>query len=209
MNKFSQNFILSTFAKLYPDPHSELNFRNSYELLVAVMLSAQCTDKKVNEVTPSLFERFPDFEKLARARLTDVEKIIRPVNYYRTKARNLLSMAETVSSELDGKLPRTREGLMALPGVGQKTASVILSELRIEPALPVDTHVFRVARRLGLSSGKDPREVEEDLKRSFPSKTWRELHHWLIFHGRRVCKARGPACSSCPLSQRCPSSSER
>lgn len=204
MNKFSRNFILSTLRRLYPEPRSELNFRNSYELLVAVMLSAQCTDKKVNEVTPALFRACPDFADLARAKLPEIERIIRPINYYRTKARNLLSMAESVASA-GGDLPRTREGLMALPGVGQKTASVILSELGLEPALPVDTHVFRVARRLGLSAGNNPREVEEDLKRAFPAKTWRELHHWLIFHGRRVCKARKPSCASCPLAKRCPS----
>lgn len=197
--------VLSIFKSLYPKPESELHFKNQYELLVSVILSAQCTDKKVNQVTPALFQKFPSFGTLSKAKLHALEEIIRPINYYKTKAKNLVGMGKTVMQVFSGKLPATYQELITLPGVGNKTANVILSELRLAPTFPVDTHVFRVARRLGFSNGKTPDAVEDDLKKLFDKKHWRNLHHWLIFHGRRVCKARTPLCGECKLSSVCPS----
>ena len=195
-------------GRLYPSPESELNFSNEYELLVCVILSAQCTDKKVNEVTPVLFSKYPDLPSLAAARITSVEKIIRPINYYRTKAKNIVGMAKDVRANHSGKVPRTHDELILLPGVGRKTANVVLGEMKVAHTLPVDTHVFRVARRLGLTDGKKPEEVEEDLKKLYPSHLWRNLHHWLILHGRRICKAQKPLCDKCRLSEICPSSNK-
>lgn len=197
--------IIKIFKKLYPDPQSELVFKNEYQLIVSVILSAQCTDKKVNEVTPLLFKKSRNFEELAQTRVPFVEQIIRPINYFKTKSRALVTMAKEVESRFKGKLPRTFEELTTLPGVGRKTANVLLLELGIQKALPVDTHVFRVSKRLALSNGNKPEQIEEDLKASFPSSKWRDLHHWLIFHGRRVCKAQRPLCNECALSAFCPS----
>ncbi|MCB0353517.1 MAG: endonuclease III [Bdellovibrionales bacterium] len=201
--------LLRRFGKLYPDPKSELTFSNDFELVVSVILSAQCTDKKVNEVTPSLFRAYPNFKRLSEAEIAELEKIIRPINYYRTKARNLIRMAQSVREEFRGKLPQTREGLSSLHGIGRKTASVILSEKNIEPAFPVDTHVFRVSRRLKLARSKVRDKVEEQVKKQFEPPRWRELHHWLIFHGRRICKAQRPLCEECALSDLCASSTSK
>lgn len=197
--------ILKILEQTYPNPNSELNFSNEFQLIVSVILSAQCTDKKVNEVTPELFENFPDFETLAGAPLHRIEKIIRPVNYYRTKARNLQGMADQITKQHSGALPRSREALEELPGVGRKTASVVLSQLGIEAALAVDTHVFRVARRLGFASAEKRDLLEAELRARFPKELWFPLHHWLILHGRRICKAQRPLCAACPLSALCPS----
>lgn len=197
--------LLQAFESLYPDPRSELNFKNDYQLIVCVILSAQCTDKKVNEVTPALFEEFPSFDAMSKARVATLEKIIRPINYYRSKARNLINMAAAVQERHGGDLPRTRAELEELAGVGRKTASVILSQLGIEPALAVDTHVFRVSRRLGLAGAKERDDLEEELRERFPKETWHHLHHWLILHGRRVCKAQRPNCAGCTLADFCPS----
>ncbi|NDC36473.1 MAG: endonuclease III [Proteobacteria bacterium] len=197
--------VLQELQLLYPDASSELNFTNEFELVVSVVLSAQCTDKKVNEVTPILFAQYPDFPSLARARLASVEKIIRPVNYYRTKAKHLIELAKLVGEEFNGILPRTIEQLVTLPGVGRKTASVVVSELGSGHALAVDTHVFRVSQRLGLAAGKNVVDIEEDLKIRFPAEVWRTLHHCLILHGRRTCKAQRPLCNECRLAKLCPS----
>ena len=200
-----KNFVLTHLSHLYPDAHSELAFSNAYELCVAVMLSAQCTDKKVNEVTPHIFARFHDFRSLSRARLSTIETIIRPVNYYKSKAKNLLGMSKVITKEFYGQLPTTFEDLVSLPGIGRKCANVILTELGVAQTLPVDTHVFRVSRRLGLASGNTPEKVEEELKAIFKPKEWRDVHHWVVLHGRRVCKAQRPLCKECPLAPKCPS----
>jgi endonuclease-3 len=197
--------LLAALAELYPEPRSELNFANNFELIVAVMLSAQCTDVKVNQVTTTLFKKYPTALKLSKAALADVEAIIRPINYFKTKSKNIIATSAILHSQYRGALPRTHEELTALPGVGRKTANVVLGETGAAPALPVDTHVFRVAHRLGLSQGKTPEAVEHDLMKQFQSSEWRPLHHRLIFHGRRVCKARNPACSECVLQGLCPS----
>lgn len=199
--------LITAFEQLYPAPSSELVFQNDFQLLISVILSAQCTDKKVNEVTPILFGKFPTFEKLAAARITAIEKIIRPINYYRTKAKNLKNMAAKVIQEFGGKIPLTHEQITTLPGVGNKTANVVLGELKVSHTFPVDTHVFRVSKRLDLTRGKNVVEVERDLKEIFPSHLWRNMHHWLIFHGRRVCKAQRPMCEQCTLYSLCPTGS--
>lgn len=191
--------------QVYPAASSELNFHNEFELLICVMLSAQCTDKKVNQVTPELFSRYPDFAALKRARLASLEAIIRPINYYKTKAANLKKTAELVLTNFGGKIPRTHQELLTLAGVGNKTANVVLGEFGAAHTLPVDTHVFRVSKRLGLASGKTVEAVEEELKKLFKPDSWRNLHHCLILHGRRICKARKPHCSECILNQYCPS----
>lgn len=197
--------LLKRLKVSYPDPRSELNFDGGYQLLVAVILSAQCTDKKVNEVTPLLFAAYPNFQALAKAPSRALEKIIRPINYYRTKALHLVRMARRISEEFNGVIPCTHEALQTLPGVGRKTANVVLGELGICPTLPVDTHVGRVSRRLGLTTAVDPAAVEQDLTAHFAPRYWRTLHHWLIFHGRRVCKAQHPLCPECVLRDLCPS----
>lgn len=197
--------VLKILARLYPDARSELNFKNDYELVVSVVLSAQCTDKKVNEVTPKLFEKFPHFKALAAAKVSNIESIIRPVNYYITKSKNLKALASKVEHEFKGKLPVQHEDLITLPGVGRKTANVVLCEQGVTPALPVDTHVMRVSKRLAFTKSGDPLGVEEDLAKIFSPETWRPLHHGLIWHGRRICKARNPLCAECGLNKVCPS----
>ncbi|MCB9030218.1 MAG: endonuclease III [Deltaproteobacteria bacterium] len=208
MKKKTKEQLLQTLSKLYPKPASELNFKNNFQLLVSVVLSAQCTDKKVNDVTPHLFNQYPNFKALASAKLTDIEKIIRPINYYKTKSKNLINLSKMVEAEFSGKIPKQFEEILKLPGVGRKTANVVLGELGVIHTLPVDTHVFRVSKRLGLASGKNTDQVEEELKAQFDSSLWRNLHHWLILHGRRVCKAQNPVCSDCDIREICPSREE-
>jgi endonuclease III len=205
VNPDTRNQIVKILSRLYPDPKSELHFENEFQLLIAVVLSAQCTDKKVNQITPQLFARYPDIATLAHARVVTIEKIIRPINYFRTKARNIVALAKMLESDFYGKIPSIHSDLVLLPGVGNKTANVVLSELGHAATFPVDTHVFRVARRLCLTKGKNVAAVEADLKRQFSANLWRPLHHWLIFHGRQVCKARSPLCPTCALAQLCPS----
>lgn len=201
MNSHQQQFKI--LKQLYPIAKSELNFTNNYQLVVAVSLSAQCTDKKVNQVTEVLFETYSDFASLAAAPVSRIEKIIKEVNYYKTKSKNIKAMAKMVTDIFQGELPLNFKDLESLPGVGHKTASVILSENNI-PALAVDTHVFRVSKKLGMASGKNVVEVEKELKNLFPKHEWQDLHHRLIFHGRRVCKAQNPNCQDCSLSGLCP-----
>lgn len=205
MNAAKKKKLLTLLDGMYENPKSELHFRSQYQLLVCVMLSAQTTDKKVNEITPELFGAFPSFSALRQAKLRDIEKIIRPINYYKTKAKHLRETSGQIVEKFNSRLPRTYEKLTALPGIGNKTANVILCELGIAPALPVDTHVFRVSKRLGIAQGKTPEQVEDALKKAFSHEHWRNLHHWLIFHGRRVCKAQRPQCSACQLASLCPS----
>jgi len=195
--------ILGVLKALYPDAQSELRFADEYQLVCAVLLSAQCTDKKVNQVTPALFLEYPDFKALAAAKLETVERLIGQVNYYRTKSKHLILMAQRTMQEFGGLLPRQHEQLVTLAGVGRKTANVVLGELGTEPRLAIDTHVYRVSRRLGLTRGKTVRKVEDSLTKQFAPSTWRSLHHGLILHGRRVCKAQNPQCSTCELKHLC------
>jgi endonuclease III len=195
--------VLIALELLYPDARTELTFKNEFELIVAVILSAQCTDKKVNEVTPALFAKYPDFGALAKAKEVEVAAIIRQVNYYITKSKNIIKMAEKVCAEFNAMLPRNRDLLVTLPGVGRKTANVLLGELGEIPAIAVDTHVFRLSHRLGFSKGKNPLKVEDDLMKKFPPEKWRQVHHSLVLHGRRVCKAQRPDCERCEVKELC------
>jgi endonuclease-3 len=181
-----------------------LEYRNEFELLVAVILSAQCTDVRVNMTTPALFAKYPTPEKLARARPESVEKIIKSCGFFRMKAKNIIACARDLVERFDGRVPREREELESLAGVGRKTASVVMAAAFEEPALAVDTHVFRVAHRLGITLGKTPRQVEEDLTAIVPANKWGDAAHWLILHGRAICKAPTPQCSRCPVNELCP-----
>jgi endonuclease III len=190
----------------YPDAHCELDYTNAFELLCATILSAQCTDKRVNMVTPSLFARWPDAPALAAARQEEVEEVIKSTGFFRNKAKNLIAMAGALVERHGGEVPRTMEALVTLPGVGRKTANVILGNAYgINEGVTVDTHVQRLAGRLGLTRETDPVKVEEALMPLFPRERWGMLSHLLIFHGRRTCDARKPRCGECALADVCPS----
>ncbi|MBL0211240.1 MAG: endonuclease III [Holophagaceae bacterium] len=190
-------------ARAYPDAKCALDHRDPFQLVVATVLSAQCTDSRVNVTTPGLFARYPDPESLAKAKPAELESLIRSTGFYHNKAKNLLGLANALLARHSGKVPKDAAELAALPGVGQKTANVVLANAFGVPALAVDTHIFRVARRLGLSAARTPEKVEVDLCRLFPREDWIELHHQLIFHGRRCCEARKPDCGNCPALRLC------
>ena len=199
--------IFKRLKRAYPDAHCELDHTSPYQLLVATILSAQCTDKRVNLVTPALFERFPSAELLAMADPREVEELIKPTGFFRNKTKSLLGMAGGLLDRFGGSVPARMEELVTLPGVGRKTANVILGTAFDTPAgVVVDTHVGRVSRRLGLTRLSDPVKVESVLMKLFPRKNWTLLSHLLIFHGRRVCVARRPKCAECVLNDLCPSS---
>ena len=195
--------ILGYFVHNVPVAESELHFSSDYELLVSVILSAQCTDKRVNLVTPALFAEYPTIEALSMATAEDIYPFIKSVSYPNNKARNLAAMARKVMADFGGKIPSDVENLMKLPGAGRKTANVVASILYNEPVVAVDTHVFRVARRLGLSRGTTPRAVELDLERHIPLDIRPIAHHWILLHGRYTCTAQRPKCETCPLKEWC------
>ena len=197
------NSIIGWFAQNQPIAESELHYRNPYELLVAVILSAQCTDKRVNMVTPALFEAYPSPEALASASFEEVYPFVKSVSYPNAKARHLIAMAQMLLADHNGEVPSDIDALMKLPGVGRKTANVIASIVYDQPVIAVDTHVFRVAHRLGLSDGTTPRAVELDLERHIAPDLRPIAHHWLILHGRYTCVARKPRCGSCLIEDLC------
>ncbi|WP_018911832.1 endonuclease III [Thiomonas sp. FB-6] len=199
--------VETLFARLQaanPQPVSELHYRNSFELLVAVVLSAQATDAGVNKATPALFAAAPTPQAMARLDEDAVAGYIRTIGLYRTKARNVLALSRALVESHAGQVPSTREALEALPGVGRKTANVVLNVAFGEPTLAVDTHVLRVANRLGLARSSKPLEVEQALLKLVPAAYAHDAHHWLILHGRYVCKARQPECWRCALADLCP-----
>jgi endonuclease-3 len=199
--------ILRRLRAAYPDAQCALEHRDAYQLLCATILSAQCTDARVNLVTPALFQAYPSPAALARARPADVEAIIMSTGFFRTKARSLIGMARTLVTEFGGQVPRTMEALRRLPGVGRKTANVVLGNAYgINEGITVDTHVTRLSCLLGLTGHSDPVKIEHDLMPLFPRIEWTLLSHLLIFHGRQVCIARRPRCQDCVLSDLCPSS---
>ena len=186
-------------------PKTELDYKNPFTLLVAVVLSAQATDKSVNKASEALFKAADTPAKMAALGVEGLEPYIKTIGLYRTKAKNVIALSRILLDQHGGQVPLEREALMALPGVGRKTASVVLNELDVEPAIAVDTHVFRVAHRLGLARGKTPDQVEAELMAKVPAPYLTRAHHWLILHGRYVCLARKPRCEACAVSDLCPS----
>ena len=192
------------FERTMPIAESELKFINPYQLLVAVILSAQCTDKRVNMTTPAFFERFPDAKSLSEALQDDVYQLIKSISYPNNKAKNLIGMAKGLMAEFNGVVPDNIEDLQKLPGVGRKTANVVVAVAFDKPAMPVDTHVFRVSARIGLSkNAKTPFDTEKQLVAHIPQKLLSKAHHWLILHGRYVCLARKPKCNECGIKEIC------
>ena len=195
--------IFDWFRVNNPNVKTELRYKTDFQLLVAVILSAQCTDKRVNMVTPALFEKYPDASAMSKATPQDIFAFINSISYPNNKSKHLVAMSKMLLEEFDGQLPQDTALLERLPGVGRKTANVIASVCFKQPKMAVDTHVFRVARRLGLSDGKNPLQVERDLVANIPEKDIATAHHWLILHGRYVCVARKPKCSECGIAQFC------
>jgi len=197
-------FVIDWFEKNMPDAATELHYTDPYELLVAVILSAQCTDKRVNLMTPALFRKFPDAESLARAEFEDVEPLVKSVSFANNKTRHLIGMAKMLVERFDGRVPDNIEDLVLLPGVGRKTANVIVSVVYHQPGMAVDTHVFRVSARIGLTrNAKTPLQTEEQLVANIPEDLLAIAHHWLILHGRYTCVARRPKCEICELKPAC------
>jgi endonuclease-3 len=196
---------LAILAETYPQAVTALVYDSPFTLLIAVILSAQCTDARVNLTTPHLFARFPSPEALAKAELSEVEAIVKACGFFRTKSKNIVAAARAIVENYGGEVPQEREKLEGLPGVGRKTASVVISVAFEGAAFAVDTHVFRVSHRLGLTLGKTPRHVEDDVVKLVPSHDHRNAHHWLIMHGRTICKAPTPLCARCPVAALCPS----
>ncbi len=195
---------LAILEQTYPHAVTALEYRNPFELLIAVILSAQCTDARVNMTTPALFAKYPTPQKLASANPSDVERIIKSCGFFRMKTKNIIAAAKGLVEKHGGEVPKEREELESLAGVGRKTANVVMSVAFSEAAFAVDTHVFRVSHRLGLTLGTTPRQVEEDVTALVPQEKWRFAHHWLILHGREICKAPTPLCAQCPVNELCP-----
>jgi endonuclease-3 len=197
-------FVTNWFSEVMPAPETELVYHDDYQLLVAVILSAQCTDKRVNMTTPALFDKFPDLPSLAAADYESVFNIIKSISFPGNKSRHLLGMAKMVQEKFGGKIPMTVDELVQLPGVGRKTANVITSVIDNQPNMAVDTHVFRVSARIGLTvSAKNVLETEKQLIKYVPAELVPKFHHWLILHGRYVCAARRPKCEECGLKPAC------
>jgi endonuclease III len=201
-------WIFRELAKTYPDAGPELDFTSPLELLVATILSAQCTDRRVNAVTPALFAKYPDASAYASASQEEVEEIIRPTGFYRAKATTIIGMGAKLTQDFGGEVPTTVEELVSLPGVGRKTAFVVMGNAFGLPGITIDTHFGRLARRFGWTTNTDPVKIERDIELIFPAKDWTKLSHLVLWHGRRVCHARKPACGACSVAKKCPSFGE-
>jgi len=197
------NKVLQLLKSEYSETTTALNFGTPFQLLISTMMAAQSTDKRVNIVTKDLFHHYPDAKSFLNLSRTELEEQIKTVGLYKSKAKNILATCKILIDQHDGQVPLTREELVKLPGVGRKTANVVLSIVTDFQAIAVDTHVFRVSNRIGLASSKDVRKTEDDLMRNIPQKDWSDAHHWLIWHGRRVCKARSPLCENCFINPYC------
>ena len=195
--------VARTLQAATPEAKVELSHRSAWELLVATILSAQCTDQRVNQVTPTLFKRYKTPSELAKAKLPELEQLIRSTGFYKSKARNLVACAQAITTKFDGRVPGRMEELVTLPGVGRKTANVLLGQAFGQPAIVVDTHVKRVANRLRLTTSDDPVQIEQDLQQLLPSSQWTGVSQRLLLHGRYVCIARKPLCSRCPIYDEC------
>lgn len=204
MNKQNMRFILDTLQEMFPDAHCELTHENPFELTIAVLLSAQCTDKKVNEVTADLFQKYKKPEDYIAVSLEELEQDIKRIGLFRNKAKNIKALCQLLVEKYNGEVPQTYEELVELPGVGRKTANVVMSNAFGHPAIAVDTHVERVSKRLGICRWKDtPLQVEQTLMKKVPKEEWTITHHRLIFFGRYHCKAQNPQCEVCPLLELC------
>ncbi len=202
MNKARKEAALAILEEMYPEAKAELVFSNAYEMLVATMLSAQCTDRQVNKVTPAVFARYPDVPAMAEAREEDLYPMVKSCGF-KSKAANIIAACRMIRDEYHGEVPDTMEELTRLPGVGRKTANVVLYNAFGIPAFAVDTHVFRVSNRIGLCRADTAEETEKQMTRLIPKEKWGKAHHWLIWHGRRVCKAQHPMCGECGLRDLC------
>lgn len=200
--KVRKKEILRVLEESYPDARPELNFSNPYETLVAVMLSAQCTDKQVNKVTPAVFRDFPDVASMAAIDADTLYPYVKSCGF-KSKSQNIVAACRMIMEQYGGQVPADMDKLTSLPGVGRKTANVVLATAFGQPAIAVDTHVFRVSNRLGLAEADNVLDTEMQLRRAIPREDWSAAHHWLIFHGRRVCSARNPKCDTCPLKDLC------
>lgn len=196
---------IEILGQIYAGAKPELVYSNPFELLIAVILSAQCTDKRVNITTARLFAKAPDAQSIVDMGVDALEQEIRDCGLFRSKAKNIMATCRTLVEEFDGEVPEDFDTLLKLPGVGRKTANVVSSVAFNRPAIAVDTHVFRISNRLKLATGETPMEVEQGLMKAIPKEKWSDAHHWLIWHGRKICKARKPLCAECPLAEVCPS----
>ena len=195
--------ILKILEETYKDTSTALVYQTPFQLLISTMLAAQSTDKRVNIVTPALFSKYPDANNMRRLTQDELQEYIKTVGLYKTKAKNILLTSKILAEKYKGNIPETREELMQLPGVGRKAANVVLSIAKGVPAIAVDTHVFRVANRIGLAKADNVLETEKQLMKNIPKKDWSDAHHWLIWHGRRICKAQRPLCGECPIANLC------
>lgn len=203
MEKENTKKILEILSETYPDAKCALNFNSPYELLISTILSAQCTDVRVNQVTEELYKEYNTPEKIISLTEEELGEKIRSCGFYKNKSKNILGATRAILEEHNGEVPSTMEELIKLPGVGRKTANVVLSNAFGVPAIAVDTHVFRVSNRLGISKGDTPDQVEKGLMENVPREMWSDAHHYIIFHGRQICKARKPNCEQCPLAPYC------
>ena len=204
MKKSNYVDIINILKKTYPEAKCSLDFNKPFDLVVAVMLSAQCTDERVNKTTPALFSKYPTIESFANANITELEKMIHPCGFYKNKAKNIIETAKKVLSDFDGIVPSNMEDLLTLPGVGRKSANVIMLEVfGIAQGIAVDTHCKRISNRLGLSKESDPTKIEFDLIQKFSSETLKDVNHLFIYFGRDICTARNPKCEQCPLRNFC------
>ena len=197
--------IYRILSKTYPNVRCELNYKTAYQLLVATVLSAQCTDKRVNQTTPALFKKYPNPLKMAQADIKDIQRLVKSTGFYRAKAKNIKTLSSKIITDFDGKVPNKLESLITLPGVGRKTANVVLGHAFGIPGITVDTHFGRLSRRFGWSKSLDPVKVEFEVGKIIPEKEWTNLSQRLIWHGRRVCHSRKPACGACLIAKYCPS----
>jgi endonuclease-3 len=204
-NKVKAKAIYRQLTKSYPNVRCELDYNSAFQLLVATVLSAQCTDKRVNQTTPALFKKYPNPKKMAKADLKDIQRLVKSTGFFRAKAKNIKALSNKIMEEFDGDVPSNLEDLITLPGVGRKTANVVLGHAFGIPGITVDTHFGRLSRRFGWSKQSDPVKVEFEVGELIPEKEWTNLSQRMIWHGRRVCHARKPACGACPLAKLCPS----
>ena len=203
--KVRAKVIYRQLSKNYPNVRCELDYKNAFQLLVATVLSAQCTDKRVNQTTPALFKKYPNPQKMAKAELKDIQNLVKSTGFFRAKAKNVKGLSNKIMEEFEGKVPSNLEDLITLPGVGRKTANVVLGHAFGIPGITVDTHFGRLSRRFGWSKQNNPVKVEFEVGELIPEKEWTNLSQRMIWHGRRVCHSRKPACGACALAKLCPS----